>query len=186
MLIGPQIHDLTAQLAAIIAQEPSRGTTLSGELIQHRHHVFATETLAHLDRDTFPREHVYHRQRAKPESIGQLVGHKVEGPGVIRVRRWGPMGPRYDRLPSSWRAVPQRQAFFAIEPIHQRLAHGPAFSIEEHANLPIAIPDPRLSHLPHALPESGARIVVTAIAIAGPRTADNPAGAPLTDRVRPA
>ena len=66
------------------------------------------------------------------------------------------------------------------------LAHGPAFSIEEHANLPIAIPDPRLSHLPHALPESGARIMVTAIAIAGPRTADNPAGAPLTDRVRPA
>ncbi len=186
MLICPSINSLTAELAAIIAQEPSRGTTLSGELIQHRHHVFATETLAHLDRETFPREHVYHRQRAKPESIGQLVGHTVEGPGVIRFRRWGPMGPRYDRLPSSWRAVPQRQAFFAIEPIHQRLAHGPAFSIEEHANLPIAIPDPRLSHLPHALPESGARIVVTAIPIAGPRTADNPAGAPLTDRVRPA
>ena len=78
----------------------------------------------------------------------------------------------------------QHQAFFPVEAIHELLAHGPPFSIEQHANLPVAVPDPRLGHLPDPLPEQGAQITMTPIMIGGPRTADGSAGAPRTHRIR--
>jgi hypothetical protein len=105
MLIGSQIHDLTTELAAIIAPEPSWGTTLSSESIQHRHHMFATEPLAHLNPDTFPSKHIHHHQRAKPESMGQLIGNKVQGLGVMGLRHRWPVDARHYGFSPSWRAV---------------------------------------------------------------------------------
>lgn len=67
------------------------------------------------------------------------------------------------------RPMPERQAFFPVEPIDEVLARGPAFTVEQHAHLPVAVPHSCLSQLQDALPELGARI---AIAIPGPRTAD--------------
>ena len=78
----------------------------------------------------------------------------------------------------------QHQAFFPVETIHELLAHGPPFPIEQHPNFPVPVPDPRLGHLPEPLPECGAGIAMTPIVVGGPRTADGSAGAPLTHRIR--
>src|SRR5215831_7603535 len=80
--------------------------------------------------------------------------------------------------------MPQRQAFFPVEARHEVLAHRPPFAIQQHPNLPVAVADSGLSQLPDPLPERGARVAMMAISIAGPRTADGPAGTPLTDRIR--
>ena len=152
---------------------------MSCESIQHRHYVFTAETLPHFNRQALSRTDIDHGERAKPESIGQLIGHKVQRPCVIGFGHRWPVDSSHPGFPP--RPLTQRQAFFTIPPLHQCLAHGPAFPIQQHPNLPIAILDPCLSHLPHPLPESGTGIAMTAISICGPRTADGLAGAPLTD-----
>ncbi len=75
----------------------------------------------------------------------------------------------------------QGQALFAVQAIHQVLAHRPPFSIEQQAYLPVAIAHSCLRHLPEALSERGAGIPMTPIPIRGPRVADGPARAPFTD-----
>jgi len=184
MLIRPQINELTAELTAIVAQQPGRRAALGGEPIEHIHHVLSAETLAHLNRQALSREYINHGQGAKPLPIHQLIGHKVQSPGVIwSCHRW-PMGSDDHGFPPLWWPMTECQAFFAVETVHKVLPHGPAFSIEEHPNLPVVVPSPRLGQLPDGLPERGAGVAMTAIAIAGPRTADSLAGAPLTDRIR--
>lgn len=86
MLIGPEIGELTTELAGIIAPEPSRCPALCCELIEHIHHVLAAEPLAHLDRQALSRKDIDHGQGAKPVPIDQLIGDKIQAPGVIRSR----------------------------------------------------------------------------------------------------
>jgi hypothetical protein len=92
VLIRPQSHDLTAELAAVIAQEPSRGTPLSREPSEPIHDGLTAEALTALNGDPVPREHVHHRQGAKSVPMDQLIGHKVQTPGIIRSCHRGPMG----------------------------------------------------------------------------------------------
>jgi hypothetical protein len=166
-----------------IAPQPGWYATLGRESIQHGHHVFAAEALAHLNRDTLPGEHIDHGECAKPVPIDQLIRHNVQGPGVIRSRHRRPMRSGHNRLPPPRRAVTQWQSFFAIQPIDQRLADGPALPIEQHANLPVAVADSCLGQLPDPLSERGAGIAMALVVVRGPRTADGPADAPLTDRI---
>jgi hypothetical protein len=154
---------------------------LSGEPIQHRHYVLAAEALPHLHRDTLPGEHVDHSERAKPVPIYQLIGDKVQGPGFIRSRRRWPMGSDDHGFPPPRWPLPQRQAFFPVEAIHEGLAHDPAFSIEEHPNLAVAVPYSCLGDFFDPLPERRAGILMTPIPIRGPRAAGRPAGTPFTD-----
>ena len=86
MLIGPEIDQMATELAAIIAPEPSRCPALCREPIEHIHHVLAAETLAHFDRPALSRKDTDHGQGAKPVPIDQLIGDKVQAPGVIRSR----------------------------------------------------------------------------------------------------
>jgi hypothetical protein len=75
----------------------------------------------------------------------------------------------------------ERQAFFAVKTRHEVLPHGPAFPIEQPPTLAVAVADPCLSPLPDSLPARGTGIARAARSIAGPRTADGLAGAPLTE-----
>jgi hypothetical protein len=144
MLIRPQFDELTAKFAAIITQQPGRRAALGGEPIEHVHHVLSAETLAHLNRQALSREYINHGQGSKPLPIHKLIGHKVQSPGVIWSRHRRPMGSDDHSFPPPWWPMTERQALFAVETVHEVLPHGPAFAIEEHPNLPVAVPDPGL------------------------------------------
>ncbi len=141
MLIGPQIDQLTTEFAAIVTEQPRWCTALHGESIQHLHDMVAAESLAHLDRQAFTRVDIHHGQRSKTVPIDQLIRHKVQRPGVIWSRHQWPMSTNEDRFPPPWGPMTERQAFFPVEPIDEVLTHGPAFAVQEHANLPVGVPD---------------------------------------------
>lgn len=184
VLIGPQIYDLTAALTAIIEKEHHRRATLDRELIPYGNHVLPAEALPHLNRHILPGEHSDHGEGVKPLPFRQLIGDEVSRPRLIRFPRLRAGSSWCDGFPSSWHSMAHHQAFFPVEAIHEFLAHGPPVSIEQHPNLPVAVPDPRLGHLPHPLPERGAGVAMTPIVVSGPRTADDSAGSPLTHRIR--
>ena len=184
-MIGPEVHQLTAELTSVVTEEPPRRASMDCEPIQHRDDVLAAKALAHLDGHTFSRIHIDDGEGAKSATIYQLIGYKVQRPSVIWPRHRWPVGSDDHGFPPPWWLMTERQTFFAVEAVHEVLSHGPAFPVEQHANLPVAIPNPCLGHLPEPLPECGAGIAMTSIVVGGPRAADNPARAPLTDRVGP-
>ena len=184
VLVGPEIDQLTAKLAASIAEESPWCTALRGEPIQYLDHMFATELLTHLNGHALSGAQVYHSQRPNPLPIRQLISDEVARPGVIGFCDRRPMGPGDDGFASPWRPMPERQALFAVEPIDEVLAHGPAFAIEQHPNLAITISYSCPSQLSHPLSEGRAGIAMTLIPLWGPRAADRPAGAAFADRIR--
>lgn len=184
-MIGPEVHQLTAERTSVVTEEPPRRASMDCEPIQHRDDVLAAKALAHLDGHTFSRIHIDDGEGAKSATIYQLIGYKVQRPSVIWPRHRWPVGSDDHGFPPPWWLMTERQTFFAVEAVHEVLSHGPAFPVEQHANLPVAIPNPCLGHLSEPLSECGAGIAMTSIVVGGPRAADNPARAPLTDRVGP-
>ena len=47
--IGPQIHSLTGELAAVVAEQHLRHTTLLLQPAQHPHYIFSFQALADFD-----------------------------------------------------------------------------------------------------------------------------------------
>ncbi len=130
VLIGPKIDQLTATFTAMIAEESPWCTALRGESIQHLHDVLAAEPLAHLNGQALSGVHIDNSQSPNPLSMRQLIGHKVQCPHLIRLGDPWPMSPGDHRLPSPWRPIPERQAFFPVEAIDHFVptAHPSRFS----------------------------------------------------------
>lgn len=171
-MIGPEVHQLTAEFTTIVTEEPRRYSSVDLEPIQQGDDILATKTLAHLDSQTLSRKHIDHGEGAKPPTIRQLVSDKVQSPCFIRACQRGPVRLGHRRFPPPGKPVAEYQAFLPVETIHEFLAHGPPFTIEQHENLPVAVPDPRLGHLPDPLPERSAGISMTLIMLGDPRTAN--------------
>jgi hypothetical protein len=117
--------------------------------------------MAHLDSKTLSCKQIDHGEGAKPPTIAQLVSDKVQHPGFIQTYQRGSVRLGHHRFPPPRNQVAQHQAFLLVEAIHEILAHGPPFPIEQHANLPVSVPDPRLGYLQDPLPERGTGISMT-------------------------
>lgn len=104
--------------------------------------MLALEALPHLNRNTFPSQAIDHGEGSKPLPIHQLIGHKVQGPGIIRSRHRWPMNSDFHGFPPLlWPMMLLRQAFFPVETIH-KLPHGSVISIKEHPNIAVDVPHP--------------------------------------------
>src|SRR2546428_13017421 len=79
----------------------------------------------------------------------------------------------------SARLVPQCQAFFSIEAIHQLLSHLPTLPIQQHADFPVAVTNPSLSDLPNPQPQCRPRLLHALIAEGRDRHPRHPARTPL-------
>jgi len=127
VVIGPQIHDLTGELRSVIAEQELGNPALLPNAIQRRHYVFALQFLAHRDRQTFPSKYIHDRQRSKPSSIRELVGHEIQTPHFVG-RSWPEaLAPMQCSPTLSLRLVAQGQAFFLVQAIDQLFPHIPAF-----------------------------------------------------------
>ena len=78
----------------------------------------------------------------RPTSPTRLVRKALRAALLLACssHQW-PMSTNEDRFPPPWGPMTERQAFFPVEPIDEVLTHGPAFAVQEHANLPVGVPD---------------------------------------------
>lgn len=77
MLIGPQIQNLTREFTPIVTPSRFRRWPVFHNMIQHRHHLFASQTRTGFNRQTFSRQYIEDRQGSEAAAIGQLIGHKI-------------------------------------------------------------------------------------------------------------
>src|SRR5262249_60266474 len=94
------------------------------------------------------------------------------------------MPPHGGCFASPHRPMPERQPLFAVQTVDELLPHGPAFAIQQHPNLPVAIAHGGLGELIDPLPKGRAGIPMTAIPIGDPRVAGLWAGTTFANRRR--
>src|SRR5271166_4667333 len=73
----------------------------------------------------------------------------------------------------------QCQPLFLVQPVHQMLAHFPAFAVQLYADLAISIAHSCLSDLADPHPQLSPWIAVAPVAVRASRHAQNPARSPL-------
>jgi hypothetical protein len=94
-----------------------------------------------------------------------------------------PFTPMFGYTTTPFPPLLQRQSFLPIDPFHQVFAHVPAFAVQQHADLSVSVPHSGLRDLSDAHPQSGPRILVTAIAERPPIQPGYPARSPLAHPV---
>ncbi len=57
------------------------------DLLHRRDHMFGSQAEADLDRQALASEQIDDRQGSELASIGQLIGHKVHSPDIVRALR---------------------------------------------------------------------------------------------------
>jgi hypothetical protein len=50
--------------------------------------MFRSQAEADLDRQALASKQIDDRQRPKLSSVGQLIGHKIHSPDIVRAARW--------------------------------------------------------------------------------------------------
>ena len=79
---------------------------------------------------------------------------EIHAPGLIGSCSLEPLSPRRCSLALARRLHPlQRQAFFRVQPIHQVLAHIPAFAVQQYADLTVSVAYSCLSNLADSHPQ---------------------------------
>ena len=99
-------------------------------------------------------------------AILKLVGNEVHAPSFHRSGRLELLLAMAHGLAPPCRLYPlQCQPFFLVQPVHQMLAHFPAFAVQKHADLAISIAHSCLSDLADPHPQLSPWIAVAAVAV---------------------
>ena len=97
-------------------------------LVERSHHVLPSEALTHFDGDAFPGKNIDDRQTTEASAILQLIIHEIDRPSLVWGCRTEPLFAMPHGLTPLLVPLLQRQPLFLVEPIHQVLAHLPAFA----------------------------------------------------------
>lgn len=101
----------------------------------------------------------YDREGPKLPPVGQLIGHKIQAPDLVRCRWPEAIPSMLGSSALSPRSLLQRQAFFPIESIHQLLPNFPALAVQPDPDLAVAVSDPCLCDLPDPYPQLNPRVL---------------------------
>src|SRR5213080_2060893 len=82
-LIGPFIHDLGNELAAIVDFDNAGQPSLRCNAIERIHDILSFQALAYLDGQTLPRIVVYYGQCAQSPAIEQRICDEIHAPDLI-------------------------------------------------------------------------------------------------------
>ncbi len=69
VLIGPQIHGVTGELAAVVAEQHLRDAAFELQFVQRAHHIIALQALTHFDRHRLSRVDIDDGQRTEVRAI---------------------------------------------------------------------------------------------------------------------
>jgi hypothetical protein len=147
-LVGPQIHGLAREFAAIAAEQQFRRAPLALQSVQCSHHIFSSQALPHFDGYALPGKHVYDRQCAEAPPILQLICDEVDAPALARFLSQKSFFAMLHSLPPPRWPFLQGQAFFLVQPIDQVFAHSPAFAPQKNQNLPVSVTHPAPGYVP--------------------------------------
>jgi hypothetical protein len=100
-----------------------------------------------LDRRRVTRERIDHGEYPSLATVKELVMDKVHRPHVVSAGRFLPILPELCLDLPLWRFVPQLQAHFAIEAVHQLDVDRPALSPQQNMDTTIAVAHTRLGDL---------------------------------------
>ncbi len=128
-LIGPSIHDLGNELAAIVDLDRRWQSPIGCDSVQRIDHIISLEILAHIDGQTFSRVVVHDRQCAQAPTVEQRIGNEIHAPNLVDGSS-DLLG-----LTQPGRLVPlrpfqaQRQALCLIKAINPLMVVRPAFPL---------------------------------------------------------
>ena len=158
VMIGPKIDEVTGKFRAVVGKKIFWSAALPNETVQNLHDMFAAKTLTKFDGKTITTEHVDHGQRSELVTIAELIVNEIEAPDFVRPHWRVSRFAMHDHLAAARPFAPQNKAFLAIETVNEVLADSPSFSSQHDVDAPIAIANPCLHDLVHALADFQTRI----------------------------
>src|SRR5271170_994047 len=170
---------MAGELGAIVGKEVFWSPALANEAVQDLDDMLATQPLPDLDRQTLPAEHVDDGESAELLTAAQLVVDEVQAPCLVGTLRIASGLTINDHLATAWSLAPQRQAFFALEPVDQIAPNRPPIALQHDVNAAIAVAQPRSNDLMHALSDRQARISSARLPLRRSMLARQSAGPPL-------
>lgn len=134
--VRPQVR--RGATTAVVAVDPLRRAACKAKALERGDNDPATQTLADVDGQAFPREEIEHVEGAEASAVRQLIGDEVHAPDVITRRRWPPLLAMNRRHMAPRMLSPKYQALLHVQAIASLLSESPAFAPQEHEEPTIA------------------------------------------------
>ncbi len=181
-VIGKGQDRVRGELGPIVADSGSGLSTGLEQRCQFPRNPCAGQGRVGDQGEALPRAIVDHGQHAEAAAIGQLVGHEVERPTLVRHQRQRHRGSRPYRLLAP-AATPDMQPFLAVDAEQALVIHLMTLTAQEDMQSPIAEPAAHTRQLLQPLAQH--RIVLSdgLVAHGHATTADHPARPPLAHPV---
>ena len=178
VLLLPFEHGARGQLGAVIADDHARSPTHLDDPVEFARDTNAGDGVIGDEGQAFPAEVIDHGEDAESAATSERIGHKVDGPALVRAlrgRHWSPCSQR-TLAPA---AFAHHQPFLAIEPVELLPVQHDAFAPEHKVQAPVAEPPSLRSQFLQPLPEPRIVRPLRDIAVGLRRQADQPARTPL-------
>jgi len=145
-IAGPGKHRIRGKLGAIVADDHLRRASLGNQIDQLTDHPPARDRRVDHCSQAFARHVIDDVEHPETTAGGKLVVNEVQAPALVGERQHRRGGPRANGAPSALPA-PDRQPFFAIEPLSPLAVDRDAVAAEQDVQPPIAEPPALLRQL---------------------------------------
>ena len=178
--VRPGIERRAGELGPVVADDRARIPAYLRDAIEHARHPLARQREVHLDHRALTRAIVHERERPKHPPIAERVAHKIHAPPLVRPRRGGHRRPRHHGAAPALTAS-HLQAFFLIHALHALVIDVLAFTPQDAAQLPIALPPAARGEFMQPCAQLGVGRPPRLVPLRRPREARVPTRAPLGD-----